>query len=44
MQTEKGSIKSLNGYVFAGKWPTGESEFRVLQLNYSLTNPKAETV
>lgn len=44
LQTEKGSIKSLNGYVFGGKWPTGESEFRVLQLNYSLTNLKAETV
>lgn len=44
LHSENGQIKSLSGYVFVGIWPKYESEFRVLKLNYSLTNPKVEAV
>ena len=44
LHTEYGRIKSLDGHVFLGNWPANESEFRVLKLNYSLTNPKLEAV
>ncbi len=44
LQTENGRIKILDGHVFVGNWPAEESEFRVLKLNYCLTNPKVEAV
>ena len=43
LQIEKGKIKSLSGYVFVGTWPANESGFRILRLDYSVTNPQVET-
>ena len=42
LKSENGKIVSLNGHVFVGIWPKHESDFHVLKLNYSLTNPKVE--
>lgn len=40
--SENGLIKSLNGFVFVGRWPVNESEFHILKLDYCLTNPNLE--
>ena len=42
LNSEKGIIKSLNGFVFVGSWPKNESEFHILKLDYCLTNPNVE--
>lgn len=42
LATEKGLIKSLNGFVFVGRWPKNESEFRNLKLDYCPVYHNAE--
>ena len=42
LKSENGKVVSLSGHVFVGMWPKRETDFHVLKLNYSLTNPKVE--
>lgn len=42
LHIENRKVKSLNGYVFVGRWPRDESKFRVSKHNYPLINPQVK--